>query len=344
MDVIDYAESRYVDLWLRHPVYGDPSFDSFQRLPGNPIHTGAPPFGWPVNGFLFADPASGNFYVYVGDYATGYSGPPPSRCVLYRSTNRGQTWQNLGPVLEGDARMFDKKGHTPDVSVVFADGRYHMLYDWGEPNFSAEGGLAYAWADKPEGPWRRATQPITRNSTLAPLLGKYHRTYAGTLVRRRNDWLILAMMDNAPYSWALFAMTAPQPQGPYSERVLVRNVEADYFHPPLMEFYPAFAHDGWVYAPATSVALNRNFQIIFRAPLEKAADPQAWEIYRHGSAWHAADAPNEAYGIWGQTFSGWVDGQERLWAMFPSRNAAGYGTINLAERPWSRPLRARGFY
>ena len=344
LSVIDYAESCYVDLWLRHPVYGDPSFDSFERLPGNPIHSGAPPFGWPVNGFLFADPASGNWYIYVGDYATGYAGPPPSRCLLYRSRNRGETWENLGPVLEGDAQMFDKQGHTPDVSVVLAEGRYHMLYDWGEPNFSQEGGLAYAWADRPEGPWHRAAQPITRNSTLEPLLGKYRRTYAGTLLRRRNDWLILAMMDSAPYSWALFAMTAAQPEGPYSPRRLVRNVEGDYFHPPLMEFYPAFAHDGWVYAPATSVALNRNFQIIFRAPLEKATEAKAWEIFRYGSAWHAADVPNETFGIWGQTFSGWVDGKERLWAMFPSRNAAGYGTINLATRPWSEPLRGRGFY
>ncbi len=342
--VIDYAESRYAELWLRHPVYGDPSFDSFERAPGNPIHVGAPPFGWPVNGFLFVDPASGNWYIYVGDYATGYLGPPPSRCILYRSTNQGRTWDNLGPVLEGDARMFDKKGHTPDVSVVFADGRYHMLYDWGEANFSEEGGLAYAWADKPEGPWDRDLQPITRNTTLAPLLGKYHRTYAGTLVRRRNDWMILGMMDSAPYSWALFAMTAPTPSGPYSQRKLIRNVEADYFHPPLMEFYPAFVHAGWVYAPATSVALNRDFQIIFRAPLEKAAEPAAWEVFRHGSAWHSEDLPNEAFGIWGQTFSGWVDRNERLLAMFPSRNTEGNGTINVASRAWSKPLRACGFH
>jgi len=341
---IDYAESRYVDLWLRHPVYGDPSFDSFARVPGNPIHVGAPPFGWPVNGFFFPDPVSSNWYIYVGDYATGYWGPPPSRCILYRSKNRGQTWENLGPILQGDAQMFDKNGHAPDVSVVFADGRYHMVYDWGEPNYHKDGGLAYAWADKPEGPWHRDAQPITRNSTLTSLLGKYQRTYAGTLVRRKNDWIILAMMDSAPHSWALFAMTAPKPQGPYSERKLIRNVEADYFHPPLMEFYPAFVHAGWIYAPATSVARNRNFQMIFRAPLEKAADPKTWGIFRHGSVWHSEDVPNEAFGIWGQTFSGWVDKKGLLWVMFPSRNPEGYGTINLATRPWPKPLGARGFH
>jgi hypothetical protein len=134
------------------------------------------------------------------------------------------------------------------------------------------------------------------------------------------------------------------PQGPYSERRLIRNVEAGYFHPPLMEFYPAFVDAGWVYAPATSVARNRNFQMLFRAPLEKATDPKAWEIVRHGSVWHSEDVPNEAYGIWGQTFSGWVDQGGMLWAMFPSRNTQGYGTINLAARPWSKPLRQRGFH
>ena len=207
--------------------------------------------------------------------------------------------------------------HTPDVSVVFANGRYHMVYDWGQVNFNADGGLAYAWADKPEGPWHRATQPITLNSTLTHLLGRYQRTYAATLVRRKNDWMIVAMLDNAPYSWALFAMTAPEPQGPYSERKLVRNVEAGYFHPPLMEFYPAFADGDWVYATATSVARNRNFQIMFRAPLERAMDPKAWEIFRHGSVWHSEDVPNEAYGIWGQTFSGCGRSETGLVGAFP---------------------------
>lgn len=341
--ITDYAESGNVDLWLRHPVYGDPSFDSFERVAGNPILTGSPPYGWPVNGFVFSDPISGNWYIYVGDYAKGYIGPVPNHCILFRSKNRGQSWENLGVVLHGDVQMFDKGGNTPDVSVVFEGGRYHMVYDWTLVD-RKDGGLAYAWSDKPEGPWHRDVQPITRNSTLTPLLGKYRRTYAGTLVRRKNDWLILAMMDNPPYSWAMFAISGSRPQGPYSKRKLIRHVEASYFYPPLMEYFPAFVNAGWVYAPATSVARNRNFQIILRAPLERATESEAWEVARHGSVWHSEDVPNEAYGIWGQTFSGWVEQKRILLAMFPSRNTEGYGTINLAQRPWSRPLRARGFH
>ena len=41
---VDFARATYRDAWMRHPVYGDPSFDPFERLPGNPILRGAPPF------------------------------------------------------------------------------------------------------------------------------------------------------------------------------------------------------------------------------------------------------------------------------------------------------------
>jgi len=338
----DFAQSRYADLWLRHPVYGDPSFDAFERVPGNPIHRGAPPFEWPVNGFLFQDPVSGHHYIYVGDYTLGYGGRP-SRCVLYRSTDGAQTWTNLGAVLQGDPALFDKNGHTPDVSVVYDSGRYHMVYDWGELNFNAEGGLAYAWADKPEGPWQRAPKPITRNTTLPKLLGRYQRTYAATLIRRSHDWLIVAMMDAAPNAWALFTMTAPHPEGPWSERKLVRHVERDEYHPPLMEFFPAFTHQGFLNVPATSVALNRNFNVLFQAPLEHATEPDAWKIAQHGSLWHSEDVENENYGLWGQTFSGSVDANGTLRAMFNSRDAQGMGTVNLARRPWKQPFRERGF-
>jgi hypothetical protein len=239
--------------------------------------------------------------------------------------------------------MFDRGGHTPDASVVYAGKRYHMVYDWGETNFTVEGGLAYAWAEKPEGPWHRAPQPITRNTTLPKLLGRYQRTYSATLLRRAHDWLILAMMDDAPQGWAMFATTAPNPDGPYGERRLVRNVEGDCYYPPLMEFMAAFVYWDYVYAPATSVALNRNFNAIFRAPLQRADDPAAWTLFEHGSVWHSEDVENEFYGIWGQNFSGSVSSTGVLRVMFPSRDTQGRGTINLAERPWAKPLHRSGF-
>ena len=42
-----------------------------------------------------------------------------------------KSWKNLGVVLQGDAAMFDKGGHMPDVTVVHDNGRYHMVYDFG---------------------------------------------------------------------------------------------------------------------------------------------------------------------------------------------------------------------
>ena len=63
---VDYAESRHAGLWLQHPVYGGPSFDAFVHAPQNPLHRGAAPYEWPVNSFFFADPVSGNWYIYVG--------------------------------------------------------------------------------------------------------------------------------------------------------------------------------------------------------------------------------------------------------------------------------------
>jgi hypothetical protein len=339
---VDYAESRHAGLWLQHPVYGGPSFDAFVHSPQNPLYRGAAPLEWPVNSFFFPDPVSGHWYVYVGEYCEGYAARP-SRCVLLRSTDHGQSWTNLGVVLQGSKGMFDQGGHTPDVSVVYEGGRYHMVYDWVESDWSQLGGLGYAWAEKPEGPFHRAPQPITLNRELTPLLGRYRRTYAATLVRRKHDWMIVAMMDHAPNSWALFAFTAPSPEGPYGERVLLRNVEGDGFHPPLLEFYPALVHRGFVYAPTTSVALNRNYNALFRAPLERAMEPVAWELVQNGSVWHAEDVENEAYGLWGQTFSGWVDGNGVLQAAFQSRDPKGMGTVNLAARPWNQPLRKSGF-
>jgi hypothetical protein len=339
---VDYADSRHAGLWLQHPVYGGPSFDAFVHAPQNPVHRGAAPYEWPVNSFFFADPASGNWYVYVGDYPAGYAGRP-CRCVLLRSTDRGQSWANLGVVLEGNKELFDHGGSTPDVSIVYADGRYHMVYDWVEPDWSLLGGLGYAWAEKPEGPFHRAPQPITLNRELPLLLGRYSRTYAATLVRRKHDWMIVAMMDHAPSSWALFGMTAAKPEGPYGERILLRNVEGDGFHPPLLEYYPAFVHRGFVYAPATSVALNRDYNALFRAPLERAAEPGAWELFQNGSLWHSEDVENEFYGLWGQTFSGWVDGKGMLRVSFHSRDPKGMGTVNVAARRWNQPKRKSGF-
>ena len=363
---IDFAESRQADAWLHHVALGDPSFDSFQRRPGNPIVRGKPPFEWPVNGFLFEDPKSGNWYSYVGHYPSNYDigrpDKPVPHCRVYRSKDRGKFWEEIGPIFNDPTFRFEgdthAASHAPDVSVVFDGGRYHMAYDWAtenttwenvfHPSGGADSGVGYAWAERPEGPFHRALRPILCASQIPKRFAwshKYLRAYATTLIRRANDWLVLTLTDSDRcYSWGLMAMTAADPAGPWSDPVLVLSVEGDHYYPAPVESFPAFVHEGRIYAPCTSVALNRNFQVVYRAAIETAHRPEAWELFQHGTAWHGEPVANEGFGIWGQTYSGFVDRQGALNVLFPSREVpSGVGTINLASRPWTKPLRERGF-
>lgn len=351
---IDFARVDQKRHWLSHPVYGDPSFDAFERHPRNPICRGVAGLEWPVNGFLFRDPVSGRWYLYVGHYPKGYA--LGSICTVFRSGDAGRSWEPLGPVFppapfcfRGDSTPV---GSAPDVSVVYADGRYHMAYDWilvdstWQDIRSRQSGIGYAWSEKPEGPFHRFHEPIIRNDVPAkdPILGKYNRLYASTLIRRANDWLLLTIMDSGAYfAWGLVGMVADRPEGPYRDLTPLFHVEGNGYQPPLMEYFPAFVHDGWVYAPSTSVALNRDFQMIQRARMEEAMQPDAWQLFQHGSLWHGVNQEHEAAGIWGQTFSGFVDGQNRLQIMFPSKDADDMGTINLASQPWDSPYSASGF-
>jgi len=356
----DFALSEHRNDWLHHPVYGDPSFDGFERIPGNPIYRGSPPYEWPVNGFFFEDPKSGDWFLYIGLYAKGYAmtNDLSMRCVVYRSKDHGVHWEPLGCPFPEESFRFDADtspvGHAPDVSVLYADGRYHMIYDWAtadtrwetaaNPPLPSDSGVGYAWSERPEGPFIRTSPAVYRTGKSPMRMGKYRRGYAASIVKRDQDWMVLFMMDSGPsFGWALFGTTAPKPEGPYSEPFPLRTVESDYFHPPLMEFFPAFQHDGYVYAPATSVALNRDFQGIFRAPTEQAHRQEAWELWQCGSVWHSEAVPNEYYGIWGQTFTGFVNKAGSFNVMFPSRDPEGIGAINLARRPWNQPCREQGF-
>lgn len=359
-DPVDLATATQADAWLRHPVLGDPSFDAFERVTAQPLYRGRAPRAWAVNGFLFDDPQGGGLFAYVGRYPEGYAcGPGVARsdCVVLRSRNGGVTWEECGPVFADDfAFAGDTVGanNTPDVSVVYADGRYHLAYDWGQdtatwasafdPKGNDDSGVGYAWAERPEGPFHRHPVPIFRNSRhRSPVSGKYLRLYASTLLRRTDDWLLLTLSDSGPgFAWGLYALTAPRPEGPWSEPRLVLSLEGDRFHPALMEFFPAFVHAGEVHCPATSVALNRNFQCLWSAALDRAHTPEAWTLRQHGSLWHAAAVESEHHGLWGQTFSGQVGADGQLRALFPSRDRAGNGTIGLAARPWARPVRERG--
>ena len=361
----DLAEGRHADIWHRHPLLGDPSFDTFQRHGDGPFVRGTAPLRWPVNGFLFEDPVSRNWVAYVGYYLEGYDigpGRATTHCRIWKSSDRGETWAEVGPLFRDPDFRFENDPHAanvaPDVAVVFDRGRYVLAYDWihdnadwsaaAKPGPGTDGGVALAVADHPEGPWRRLPNPVLRTSEWQRRRAgnpRYRRPYATSLIRRKSDWLLLTDVDSGPhFAWGLLASTARVPEGPWSEPVLVKDLEGDDWLPAPVESFPAFAHDGWVYDPRTSVGRNRNYQMLWRAPIEQAHLREAWEPYQEGTVWHSEPVRDEGEGIWGQTPAGFVDRRGNWNVLFPSRAfPGGEGTIRTASRPWKKPLRDRGF-
>ncbi len=341
---IDLARADCRERWLHHPSIGDPSWDTFERESGNPIYEGAPPYEWPVNGYLFQDPVSKRWYVYASVYPRGYWGQPGANSMILREKSGGG-WEPLGLAFPRDPQAFNgdgkQTGPTTDACVVHWDNAYYALVGWANPT-NTRGGLALAKAPKPEGPFTFLPTPVHDDAKQKPILGRYVRAYASTLVRRKDDWIIVHMMStpgNGGGTWGLFAMTSAAIEGPYSEPVPLLLPQQDKFHPAIAEFFPAYVNAGRIYAPATSVAMDRSYQSVFSAAIEEAHKPDAWRVEQLGSVWHAEPGANEAQGIWGQTFSAQVAPGGVLRCMYPCKTKDDRGTINMARRPLSRPYR-----
>lgn len=353
--MINMASFEHKNLWFRHPVIGDASFDTFVRYSHNPIHKGSVPFEWPVNGTLFKDPISQNLYIYVTLYYKGYWPPKGAdkglHCIVYKSTDNGSTWMELGTALEGRKEGYDSVdglvGSVADMCVIYDNGVYHAIFGWADAD-NINGGLGYASSDTPEGPFVLSDTPLHSEVDQPLLLNRYKRIYSSSLIKRENDWIIIAMMStpgNWGGTWALIVMHADQPEGPYSAPQFLVYPQSKMFHPPIVEFFPAFQDQDYVYCPFTSVALNRNFQVIYRALKEKAHLPEAWEIFKYGSVWHAVDVENESQGIWGQAFAGIID-DEDFKVIYPAKTAIAEdrGTINLAQCRWDQIDEGNGFH
>ena len=351
----DYASVSRMDKWLRHPAMGDPSFDTFEKV-GDTVHVSEYPYEWTVNGSLFID-HDDTWYLYAGLYPLGYADRAgcASHFEIYRSTDRGRSWTWLGAPFSPDFHM-DGVTHPvagcPDCVLFYDPNRkkYLLTYDWGTDNATweasrdyaahdADAGAAVAWGDTPAGPFERLTQSVYRNARIQGRYGRFSRMYATTVIPRAHDYLALILCDSGPhFAWALAGATAKSPEEDFDDPVMLLNADGPTYYPAPMEFYPAFVVDGTVYAPATSVAANRNYQVLFSAPLEQAHEPGAWRLERAGSLWHARALADERYGIWGQTFSGMVcpDGVFRV--MYPSRDERGHGTLSVAARRWEKPV------
>lgn len=353
---IDYAKAENAGLWLRQPVLGDPSFDTFEKL-GNTIHKSQPPFEWAVNVSLFRDPKDGAWYCYGGLYRYNYakSKEHVSHFIIYKSTDEGKSWECLGPGIK-DSIVFEhlefKSANCPDVVITYDEQNdiYWLAYDWSTENWTwehankqnndmrADSGSALAWAKSPAGPFHRLPSPLFSNNKHFGKTGFLTRGYATTLIKRKNDWIAFVLFDSAQYySWGLACLTASTPEGPWSEPTVLLSVERPEYYPAPVEFYPCFTVDDKVYAPATSVCANRNYQAIFSAKLEKAHIASAWSLEYDGNVWHSRYDSDEKYGIWGQTIHGFVH-NGRFVVVYPAKDERDYGTLSVAERPWDLPI------
>lgn len=353
----DYTLLANKNSWSQDYAFGSPSWDTFERYPNNPIYRGRKGMEWPVNGFLFSDPVSGNWYLYIGEYRKDYrvdqgTNKRDLNCVIFKSTNKGETWNKIGDLFPVNMLCYDSINiQAADVMLTYSEGKYHMVFDWISNGFNwrnaERSGIGYAVADSPEGPFVVSREPVKINTQYKkkPLLGRYWRMYAPMIIRRKNDWLLAYMMDTSPHarSWVLAVSTASKPEGPYSNTEIMLNVEKKTSYQPLLEYYPAFTHDDYIYFPATSVSINRNYQSIYRVKMEDATDADKYELYRSGSLWHSVNVENEYAGIWGQTFTGFIDKNDSIYVMFPSKDSNDYGTINLAGASWKQLERQRGF-
>ncbi len=357
IQISDYAKVKNANKWLRHPTFGDPSFDTFKKI-NCPIHISSSPYEWAVNASLFEDPKSKHWYCYAALYPYGYKidREAPYKFIIYKSVNKGVSWELLGDAFE-KGFMFDgysvEADFCPDA-CMFYDAKtdlYWLSYDWNTNDFSwefahkidksgSDSGAALAYASSPEGPFTRLERPIFSNREFYGKFGRFSRGYATTVLRRQNDWIAYVLCDsNDNFSWGLACMTAKTPFGPWSEPTILLSVDRTKYFPAPLEFYPLFLYKNKVYAPATSVSLNRNYQGVFVSDLEKSHCPKAWKMAFDGNFWHGRNLPDEKYGIWGQTVSGFVERKTGDFVVaYPSRNQDDLGTIGIAKRKWEKPF------
>ena len=293
--------------------------------------------------------------------AVGSPDPCGMAMLAMTSTDRGLTWVEnrtlachgpVFPTARGPGWLRNNFGCPDGSAVTEPSGETHLLWDFntGEGSSEMHAGLGYSRGPSPTGPFVQSPAPINdvpNNIGLNDTYG-FSKTYAGTILQRKSDWLIVTGIGGGGCGVA--TMTSAHPSGPYTVPRMVLFAQSDYYHTAATEPYPAFVHEGFVYVPKTSIDTNRNHQAMYRAPLEQATDPTAWKPYQIGSLSHWEGPVREPQGSqWGQTFSAFVDDKGEMQIMFPTLSApssafpSGQGAINLARRPWDQPFR-RGFW
>jgi len=356
--VTDFAKMQNMEAWLRHPVLGDPSFDNFTKL-GQTVHRSEKPFEWAVNGSIFSDPKTGWWYYYIALYPKDYWNPNTEIChfIIYRSKDKGQSWEYLGKGFPDASCPFtgleEAYMGAPDAVVLYdaAEDIYWMTYDWGSghviqpeegeayPEYLPDAGVAMAWAKSPEGPFHKLKTWVHNNRFQTSQIGRFNRGYASSAFKRKNDWICFIMQDSDVYhGWGLTCRTAKTPDGEWSKPHLLLSPDRQEYYPELLEYCFCIQIGDKIYAPATSVAGNRNYQVVYAADIEQAEHPSAWKRVREGSLWHSRPLADERYGIWGQTLHGFVE-DGKYYTMYVGMDERKYGTLSVASCPVDQPFK-----
>jgi hypothetical protein len=267
--VLDLADpSVSLRYWLQHPTLGEAGFDSTVAHEGNPIYVGQPPWTWPVNGRLGGSFRNKPTVMYIGLYQQGYGAgnhtcnytgdaytAPPGGCsaamLKLNSDDHGKSWQvdisgpNAQPlVCNGDPSGPDKGTGCPDGSTALDPdtGGVHLIWDYNQALGDSgvpHAGLGHSYAPPGAGcldtgvecPGEFVRSPVALNDAVnnTPLDHGFVKLYAGTLIRRKTDWLIVSAIGGG--SWGLAAMTSANAAGPFTPPALLLWPQSDVYHP-----------------------------------------------------------------------------------------------------------------
>ena len=94
--------------------------------------------------------------------------------IWYAASQDGFNWEERGPsVLRGAKGAFDDRAvFTPDILIH--DGKYYLYYQvisgvWRQRSIHQ---IGLAWAESPEGPWRKLAEPILRPGRGGKFVGE----------------------------------------------------------------------------------------------------------------------------------------------------------------------------
>ena len=148
-------------------------------------------------------------------------------------------------MCNGDSSGVDKGTGCPDGSTALdlGTGGVHLVWDWnvalGDSSVP-HAGLGHSYAPPGAGcldtgvacpgEFVRSARPLNDAVDNTPLDHGFVKLYAGTIFRRKSDWLIISAIGGG--SWGLACITSPNAAGPYTHPpTLLLWPQSDVYHP-----------------------------------------------------------------------------------------------------------------